>query len=89
VTDQVRVSRVGKARGLAAEDYLRESDVEEGILYVELLNEPVTRDRSGEHRANSARFYNRAKSLLVLVLMLRMGTLSASITIYLRLLVLL
>jgi hypothetical protein len=31
VTDQVRVSRVGEARGLAAEDRLRESAVEEGL----------------------------------------------------------
>jgi hypothetical protein len=54
VTDQVRVSRVGEARGLAAEDYLKESVVEEGIFHVELLNGPVMGDSNGEHRANSA-----------------------------------
>jgi hypothetical protein len=59
------VSRVGEARGLAAEDCLGESAVEEGIFYVELLNGPVTGDNSGEHRANSGRFYNRAESLVV------------------------
>jgi hypothetical protein len=66
VTDQVRVSRVGEARGLAAEDCLGESAVEEGILHVELLNGPVTGDSSDEHRANSGRFYNRAESLIVI-----------------------
>jgi hypothetical protein len=39
--------------------------VEEGILHVELLNGPVTGDSSGEHRANSGWFYNRAESLVV------------------------
>jgi hypothetical protein len=49
------VSRVGEARGLAAE----------GIFHVELLNVPVTGDSSGEHYANSGRFYNWAESLVV------------------------
>jgi hypothetical protein len=65
VTDQVRVNRVGEAHGLAAEYCLRESDMEEDIFYVELLNWPVTRGSCGEHRANSDRFYNRAESLIV------------------------
>jgi hypothetical protein len=39
--------------------------MEEGILHVELLNGPVTGDSSGEHRANSGRFYIRAESLIV------------------------
>jgi hypothetical protein len=60
------VSRVGEDRGLAVEDCLRESAVEEGIFHVELLNGPVTGDSSGEHRANSGRFYNRAEGLIVL-----------------------
>jgi hypothetical protein len=64
-TDQVRVSRVGEARGLAAEDCLEDSAMEEDIFHVELLNGPVTGDSSGEHRANSGRFYNRAESLIV------------------------
>jgi hypothetical protein len=42
-----------------------ESVVEEGIFHVELLNGPVTADSSGEHRANSGRFYNRTESLIV------------------------
>jgi hypothetical protein len=42
-----------------------ESAVEEGILHVELLNGPLTGDSSGEHRANSCWFYNRAESLVV------------------------
>jgi hypothetical protein len=65
VTDQVRVSRLGEARGLAAEDYLGESVMEEGIFHVELLNGSVTGDSSGEHRANSGWFYNRAEGLVV------------------------
>jgi hypothetical protein len=64
-TDQVRVSRVGETRGLAAEDCLGESVVEEGILHVELLNGPVTGDGNGEHHVNSGRFYNRVESLIV------------------------
>jgi hypothetical protein len=39
--------------------------VEEGIFHIELLNGPVTGDSSGEHRANSGRFYNRAESFIV------------------------
>jgi hypothetical protein len=57
--------RVGEARGLAAEDCLRESVVEEGIFHVKLLNGSVTGDSSDEHRVNSDRFYNRAESLIV------------------------
>jgi hypothetical protein len=59
------VSRVGEARGLAAEDYLRESAEEEGIFHVELLNESGTGDSSSEHYANSGWFYNRAEGLIV------------------------
>jgi hypothetical protein len=50
---------------VAVEDCLRESAVEEDIFHVKLLNGPVTRDKSGEHRVNSDRFYNRAESLIV------------------------
>jgi hypothetical protein len=65
VTDQVRVSRVGEARGLAVEDCLGESAMEEDIFYVELLNGLGTGDSSSEHRANSGRFDNRAEGLIV------------------------
>jgi hypothetical protein len=46
-TNQVKVSRVGKARGLATEDCLGDSVVEEGIFHIELLNGSVL------HRAES------------------------------------
>jgi hypothetical protein len=59
------VSRVDEAHGLATEDFLRESAVEEGIFQVELLNGLGTGDSSGEHRANNGRFHNRAKGLVV------------------------
>jgi hypothetical protein len=59
------MSRVGEASGLTVEDCLRESAVEEGIFHVELLNKSITGDNSGEHRANSGRFYNWAESLIV------------------------
>jgi predicted transcriptional regulator len=59
------VSRVGEAHGLAAEDSLRESAIEEGIFHVELPEWAVTGDSSGEHHANIGRFYNRAESLIV------------------------
>jgi hypothetical protein len=39
--------------------------MEEGILHIELLNGPVTEDSSSEHRVNGDRFYNQAKSLVV------------------------
>jgi hypothetical protein len=65
VTDQVRVSRVGEARGLAAEDRLGESAVKEDIFYVELLNGPGTEDSRGEHHVNSGQFYNRAEGLVI------------------------
>jgi hypothetical protein len=64
-TNQVKVSRVGEAHGLAAEDCLGESAVEEAIFHVELLDGPGTGDSSGEHRVNSGRFHNRAKGLVV------------------------
>jgi hypothetical protein len=64
-TEQVRVSRVGEARGLTAEDCLGESAMEEGIFHIELLNGLDIGDTSGENLANSGRFYNRAKSLIV------------------------
>jgi hypothetical protein len=59
------MSRVGEACGLAAEDHLRESAMEEGIFYVELLNGSGTRDSSSEQHANSGRFYNQAEGLIV------------------------
>jgi hypothetical protein len=34
-------------------------------FHVELLNEPVMGDNSGEHHVSSGRFYNRAESLVV------------------------
>jgi hypothetical protein len=64
-TDQVRVSKVDEAHGLAAEDRLGESVVEEDIFYVELLNGPGTGDSSSEHHANSGQFYNWAEGLVV------------------------
>jgi hypothetical protein len=64
-TDQVRVSRVSEACGLAAEDCLGQSAMEEGILHVELRNGPVVGDSSGEHRANNGQFYNWAESLII------------------------
>jgi hypothetical protein len=59
------VSRIGEACGLAPEDWLKESAVEESIFHVELLNGPVMGDSSGEHRVNSDRLYNRTESLVV------------------------
>jgi hypothetical protein len=64
-TDQVRVSRVGEARGLAAEYCLGDSAVEESIFHVELLNGLGTGDSSSEHHVNSGRFYNPAEDLIV------------------------
>jgi hypothetical protein len=60
------VSRVGEARGLAVEDCLRESAVEEDIFHVELLNGLDTGDSSGDHRVNSARFHNWAEDLAII-----------------------
>jgi hypothetical protein len=65
VTDQVRVSKIDETRGMAAEDCLGESAVEEDIFYVELLNGLGTGDSNSEHRVNSDRFYNRVEGLIV------------------------
>jgi hypothetical protein len=39
--------------------------MEEGILYIELLNWPIMGDSSGEHHAHGGLFHNRAESLIV------------------------
>jgi hypothetical protein len=39
--------------------------MEEDIFHVELLNGPGMGDSNSEHRANSARFYNRAEGLII------------------------
>jgi hypothetical protein len=65
VTNQVEVSWIGETRGLAAVDSFSEGAMEEGILHIELLNQPIMRDSSGEHHAHGGRFHNRAESLVV------------------------
>jgi hypothetical protein len=59
------VSWIGETRGLAAVDSLSEGAMEEDILHIELLNQPVMEDSSGEHRAQGGWFHNRAESLIV------------------------
>jgi hypothetical protein len=59
------VSWIGETRGLAAVDSLSEGAMEEGILYIELLNWPIMGDSSGEHHAHGGMFHNRAESLIV------------------------
>jgi hypothetical protein len=39
--------------------------MEEGILHIELLNQLVMGDSSGEHRKHGGRFHNRAENLIV------------------------
>jgi hypothetical protein len=63
VTNQVRVRWIGD--GLAAVDSLSEGAMAEDILHIELLNQPVMGDNSGEHCAYGGRFHNRAESLIV------------------------
>jgi hypothetical protein len=65
VTNQVGVSWIGETHGLAVVDSLSEGAMEEGILHIELLNQPVMGDSSGEHRAHGGRFHNRVESLVV------------------------
>jgi hypothetical protein len=64
-TDQVRVSKVSEAHGLAVENCTGESAMEEGIFYAKLLNGPGTGDSSSEHHVNSDQFYNWAQCLIV------------------------
>jgi hypothetical protein len=52
VTNKVGVSWIGETRGLVAVDSLSEGAMEEGILHIELFNQPVMGDSSGEHRAH-------------------------------------
>jgi hypothetical protein len=56
---------IDETRGLTAEDSLRESAVEEGILHIELLNGPVMGDSTGEHHANGGQFHNWAESFII------------------------
>jgi hypothetical protein len=72
VTNQARVSWIGETRRLAAVDSLSEGAMEEGILHIKLLNQPVMGDSSGEHRVHGGRFHNRAECLVVV----NTGTLS-------------
>jgi hypothetical protein len=65
VTNQVGVSWIDEIRGLVAVDSLSEGAMEEGILHIELLNQAVMVDSSGEHRARGRRFHNWAESLIV------------------------
>jgi hypothetical protein len=59
------VSWIGETRGLVAVDSLIEGVMEEGILHIELLNQAVMGDSSGEHRAHGGRFHNRAESHII------------------------
>jgi hypothetical protein len=59
------VSWIGETRGLAAVGSLSEGAMEEDILHIELLNQPVMGDRSGEDRAHGGRFHNRVESLVI------------------------
>jgi hypothetical protein len=65
VTNQVGVSWISETRGLPAVDSLSEGAMEEDILHIELLNQPVMGDNSGEHHAHGGQFHNRAESLVV------------------------
>jgi hypothetical protein len=65
VTNQVGVSWIGETCGLAAVDSLSEGAMEEDILHIELLNQPVMGESSGEHCARDGRFHNWTKSLVV------------------------
>jgi hypothetical protein len=59
------VSWIHKPCGLTEENSLIEGDVEEGVLHIELLNEPVTGDSNSEHHASGGWFHNRAESFVV------------------------
>jgi hypothetical protein len=63
--DQVEVSWIHEPCGLTVENSLTEDAVEEVVLHIELLNWSVMGDSNSEHRANSGRFHNRAKSLII------------------------
>jgi hypothetical protein len=65
VTKQVGVGWIDETRGLLIVDSLSEGAMEEDILHIELLNQPVMGDSSGEHCVYNGQFHNRAKSLLV------------------------
>jgi hypothetical protein len=63
--DQIWLSGIGEPHRLTAVDGLTESVVEEDVLHVKLLNRPVESSSHGEYCADSGRFNNRAKSLVV------------------------
>jgi hypothetical protein len=58
VTNQIGVNWIGETRGLTVVDSLSEGAMEEGILYIKLLNQPIMGDSSGEHHAHGGRFHN-------------------------------
>jgi hypothetical protein len=63
--DQIRVSGIDEAGGLAAVDSLRQSAMKEGVLNVELMERPVPGEGEGEHDANDGELDGGAKSLIV------------------------
>jgi hypothetical protein len=62
--DKGWVSRVLKTSRLRAVYSLSENPVKEGVLDVELVNGPLTRQCKGQHRAHRGRFDNRAERLI-------------------------
>lgn len=57
--------RISEPCRLTTVDGLAERPVQKSIIRIKLLNRPVMSCSQGEHRADGGRFYNRAKSLVV------------------------
>jgi hypothetical protein len=57
------MSRVPEPRRLDAVDCLSESTLEKGVLDVELVNRPTSRDCKGQHSTNNSRLDDRAEGL--------------------------
>jgi hypothetical protein len=64
-TDQIRVSGVDEAGGLAVVDSLRQSAMEKGILDVELMDRPVSGEGEGEDGTNDGELDGGAEGLVV------------------------
>jgi hypothetical protein len=63
--DQVRVSSVEEAGGLAAIDSICQSAMEEGVLDIELMDHPILGEGEGEDDTNGGELDDGAEGLIV------------------------
>jgi hypothetical protein len=65
LADQIWVSSIDEAGGLAAVDSPRQSVIEEGILDIELMDRPVSGEDEGEDGVNGGKLDHGVEGLIV------------------------